>query len=196
MKRLTIIIAVIGVVVAAHAQTAHQWRDSLAVLNRLIEQQPRSTDLRLRKAAVNIELEQWEYAVEEYGRVLAIDDHNPAALFFRAYANVHLRQYALARTDYEKLLALLPLHMEARLGLAAVYERMARWRNAADEYNLLVEMFPDSAVCYAARAAFEISRKQYELALFDWEQAVSRSPQNVAYRASLADVRRKLRRGR
>ena len=196
MKRLAIIIAVIGAVGTTHAQTTHQWRDSLAVLNRLIEQQPRSTDLRLRKAAVNIELEQWEYAVEEYGRVLAIDDHNPAALDFRAYANVHLRQYALARADYEKLLAQLPLHMEARLGLASVYERMARWRNAAEEYNLLVEMFPDSAVCYAARAAFEISQKQYELALFDWEQAVNRSPQNVVYRASLADVRRKLRRGR
>ena len=182
--------------VAGKAQTAQQWRDSLTVLNRMIEQQPRSTDLRLRKAAVNIELEQWEYAVEEYGRVLAIDDSNPAALYFRAYANVHLRQYTLARADYEKLLTLLPLHMEARLGLASVYERMARWRNATDEYNLLVEMFPDSAVCYAARAAFEMSRNQYELALFDWEEAVRRSPDNTAYRVSLAEVRRKLKRGR
>ena len=182
--------------VVCKAQTVQQWRDSIAVLNRMIDQQPRSTDLRLRKAAVNIELEQWEYAVEEYGRVLAIDDRNPAALYFRAYANVHLRQYTLARADYEKLLALLPLHMEARLGLASVYERMARWRNAADEYNLLVEMFPDSAVCYAARAAFEMSQKQYELALFDWEEASRRAPQNAIFKASLAEARRKLKRGR
>lgn len=196
MRHFLTIAVLLLTAVGCKAQTAQQWRDSLVVLNRMIEQQPRSTDLRLRKAAVNIELEQWEYAVEEYGRVLAIDDSNPAALYFRAYANVHLRQYTLARADYEKLLTLLPLHMEARLGLAAVYERMARWRNAADEYNLLVEMFPDSAVCYAARAAFEVSQKQYELAVYDLEQAVKRSPQDVSYRASLADVRRKLRRGR
>ena len=58
---------------ALHAQTARQWRDSLTALNRLIDNQPQSTDLRLKKAAVNIELEQWEYAIEEYGRVLGID---------------------------------------------------------------------------------------------------------------------------
>ena len=136
MKRLTIIIAVIGVVVAAHAQTAHQWRDSLAVLNRLIEQQPRSTDLRLRKAAVNIELEQWEYAVEEYGRVLAIDDHNPAALFFRAYANVHLRQYAMlpvrllrclnSNMNWPSLTGSRPLAAPLRMLLTA-----PRWRTFA-----------------------------------------------------------------
>ena len=196
MKRLVFIIAVLTTAGAVKGQTARQWRDSLAVINSMIERQPHSTDLRLRKAAINIELEQWEYAVEEYGRVLDIDNRNPAALYFRAYANVHLRQYMLARADYERLLTFLPLHMEARLGLAAVYERMARWRNAADEYNLLVEMFPDSAVCYAARAAFEMTRKQYELSLFDWEEAVRRSPENPAYRVSLAEVRRKLRRSK
>lgn len=196
MKHILFIIVAMLTAAASMAQTSQQWRDSLAQLNRLIEQQPSSTDLRLRKAAVNIELEQWEYAVEEYGRVLAIDDRNPAALYFRAYANVHLRQYTLARSDYEQLLALLPSHMEARLGLAAVLELMGRWRNAADEYNLLVEMFPDSAVCYAARAAFEMTQKQYELASFDWEEASRRDPENVRYKVSLADVRRKLKRGR
>ena len=42
--------------------TAQEWRDSLATLNRQIENNPQSTDLRLRKAAVNIELGQWESA--------------------------------------------------------------------------------------------------------------------------------------
>ena len=64
--------------ITSFAQTAQQWRDSLAVLNRMIELQPKSTDLRLRKAAVNIELNQWEYAVEEYGRVFCLNWRIPS----------------------------------------------------------------------------------------------------------------------
>ena len=52
---------------ALYAQTPEQWRDSLTVLSKAIVQHPQSIDLRLKKAAVNIELSQWDYAVEEYG---------------------------------------------------------------------------------------------------------------------------------
>ena len=65
LRKLTIITALLFSVSGLQAQTPQQWRDSLAVLNRMIGEQPRSTDLRLKKAAVNIELNQWEYAIEE-----------------------------------------------------------------------------------------------------------------------------------
>ena len=170
------------------AQTSQQWRDSLQVLNRMIDQWPRSTDLRLKKAAVNIQLGQWDYAVEEYANVLRLDEKNPAALYFRAYALTHLRQYAQARADYEKLLQEVPLHMEGRLGLALVNEKMGRTRDALDGYNQLVEMFPDSALCYAARAAFESTQQQYDVALYDWDEAIRRQPSNADYVVTKADL--------
>ena len=163
------------------AQTSRQWRDSLTVLNRQIELNPRSTDLRLHKAAVNIELGQWEYAVEEYGQVLRIDPQNLAALYYRAYANAHLRQFQLARSDYQSFLQLSPLHMEARLGLAMVCEKMGRRTDALDQYNQLVEMFRDSAVCYAARAAYETILDMTDAALYDWDKAIRLQPTNADY---------------
>ena len=45
------------------AQSQQSWRQRLDSLNREIDRQPESTDLRLKKAAVNIELGQWDYAV-------------------------------------------------------------------------------------------------------------------------------------
>ena len=72
--------------------TSKQWRDSLEVLNGQIATSAWSSDLHLRKAAVNMELKQWEYAVDEYGLVLQKEPDNPAALFYRAYANTHLRR--------------------------------------------------------------------------------------------------------
>jgi tetratricopeptide (TPR) repeat protein len=164
------------------------WRDSLATLNSEIKKNPGSTDLRLKKAAVNIELNQWEYAVEEYGNVLRLEPKSLAALYFRAYAYMHLRQYAQAKADYETFLSVAPVHMEARLGLATVNEKMGRLTDATDELNRLVEMFPDSAMVWAARASFETTRQQYDMALYDWGEAISREPLNVDYVASQTDV--------
>lgn len=167
---------------------AQSWRDSLNTLNREIRLNPQSTDLRLKKAAVNIELGQWDYAAEEYTEVLKIDNRNLAALYYRAYANTNRRQYGQAKADYEAFLAISPLHIEARLGLATVCQRMGRMSDARDELNRLVEMFPDSALAYAARASFEVGQQQYEIATYDWEKAVTLDPQNEGYVASLADA--------
>ena len=157
---------------SALAQSSSAWRDSLAVLNKAITANPQSTDLRLRKAAVNIELEQWDYAIEEYGRVLGIDANNLPALYYRAFAHNHLRHYDMARADYERFLQLLPRHFEARLGLAMTMRRQGKTRDVTDELNRLVQMFPDSAVAYAVRADFEQEQAQYDLALYDWDEAL------------------------
>jgi tetratricopeptide (TPR) repeat protein len=71
--------------------------------------------------------------------------------------------------------------MEARLGLALVDEKLGRKNDALDEYNRVVEMFPDSAVCYAARAAFVTTLSQHEAALFDWDEAIRRQPLHADY---------------
>ena len=89
---------------------AQNWRDSLNILNQQIATSPWSTDLHLRKAAANLQLKQWQYAIDEYALVLQKDPANPAALFYRAYANTHLRRYELARNDYRDLLAIHPHH--------------------------------------------------------------------------------------
>ena len=174
--------------ITSSAQTAQQWRDSLAVLNRMIELQPKSTDLRLRKAAVNIELNQWEYAVEEYGRVLELDEKNPSALFFRAYAYNRLRRHDLAMHDYEHFLRVVPRHFDAQLGLAMTKRSMGKMMEAQDELNKLVEMYPDSAIAYAARADFEKEQQQYELALYDWDEALRLRPGNQEFLQGKYDV--------
>lgn len=170
------------------AQTQAQWRDSLNTLNRQIATQPWSTDLHLRKAAVNLELQQWQYAVDEYGLVLQREPGNPAALFYRAYANTHLRRFDLARRDYEELLGFVPRHMQARLSLAYVFQQMGRTSDALDQLNQTVEQFPDSAVVYASRASLERELGQTEASLYDWEQASRLDGKNVDYVVSQADM--------
>lgn len=179
---------VLGLAQGAGGQTAQLLRDSLERLNTELRVSPENADLRLKKAAVNIELGQWDYAIEEYGRVLDRDADNLAALFYRAYAYTNTQQLGFARRDYEHFLRLVPEHFKARVGLAYVKERMGRKTDAMDELNRLVQMHPDSAQAYAARASFETSCQQFDVALYDWQEAMRLAPDNKEYVVSCADV--------
>ena len=173
---------------SSSAQTRQQWRDSLDVLNARIGRDPNNLNLHLLKAEANINLEEWDYALAEYGKILHADERNLAALYFRAFVHVKQHHYDLARVDYEAFLRLQPAHFEARLGLAHVLQKMGRKTDTVDELNRIVQMFPDSADAYAARAAYETEMKQYEVALYDWDEAIRRKPLNEGFVASKADV--------
>lgn len=172
----------------ASAQTRQQWRDSLETLNAKIGRDPSNLNLHLLKAEANINLEQWDYALAEYGKILHVDEKNLAALYFRAYVHMQQKHYDLARVDYESFLLIQPQHFEARLGLAHVLQKLGRKTETFDELNRLVQQFPDSADVYAARAAYETEQKQYEIALYDWDEAIRRKPLNSGYVVSKADV--------
>lgn len=194
--RKFIITAFFMVAVCAEAQTPREWRDSVSVLIEAIRQNPKSTDLRLKKAEANICLRQWEYAIEEYGNVLRLDDRNLAALYFRAYCHTQLRHYDMAKADYDTFLTIQPRHFEAHLGLAQVLRKMGRRAEATDEHNLIVQLFPDSTDAYASRAAYEMEQELYDVALYDWDEALRLRPGNVDYAVSKVDALLRLGRKR
>lgn len=186
--RKPVLIIVLFWTVCASAQTPKQWRDSVSVLIEQINLHPNNVDLRLKKAEANINLSQYDYAAEEYSKVLKQDERNLAALYFRAYCYTQLRQYSMARADYDAFLAIQPEHLEAHLGLARVLQLLNRRADAVDELNRCVQMFPDSADAYAARAAYETQLKQYDAALYDWDEALRLRPNDASLTVSKVDI--------
>lgn len=186
--RKSVLIIVLFWTVCASAQTPKQWRDSISVLIEQINLHPKNVDLRLKKAEANINLSQYDYAAEEYSKVLKQDERNLAALYFRAYCYTQLRQYSMARADYDAFLAIQPEHLEAHLGLARVLQLLNRRADAVDELNRCVQMFPDSADAYAARAAYETQLKQYDAALYDWDEALRLRPNDASLTVSKVDI--------
>lgn len=188
MKPFIIILAAaMAVPVAAHAQK-NPLRDSLAAAAEVLAYHPDSIDLRLRKAAWNIELGEWQYAKGEYDYVLAREPDNPAALFYRAYCNDRIGRYNFARADYLNLLKVVPGNFEAQLGLALLNQKDRHYTEAFDGINRLVSQFPDSAVAYAARGGIEREREMYELALNDYEEASRLDPGNRDYLLNRIDL--------
>lgn len=171
------------------AQTRQALRDSLSIASEKLSFHPDSLELRMKKAAWNIQLEQWQYARDEYDYVLMRDQHNIAALFYRAFVNEQQKRYKFARLDYEHLLSIVPGNFEACLGLALLNQKDSRYTEALNQINMLVAQHPDSAIAYAARGGIEMERKMYEPAEYDYSKAIELDPSNVNYRLSRADVR-------
>ena len=187
---LVLLVAILGAsaIQAQQLSDSQRWRDSLTILNRQIAETQWSTDLHLRKATANLELKQWEYAIDEYALVLQHEPRNPAALFYRAYANTHLRRFDLARNDLNDLLVMFPNHFEGRLSLAVVLQQQGHRQEALDQLNQVIEQYADSAVAYAARANLERVMKQDESALYDWQRAEQLSPRDPLYVVSHVDL--------
>ena len=187
-KSIALVAYYLLLAIGMQAQSNQEWRDSLNAINQQIARYPYSVNLHLRKAAINLELQQWEFAVDEYKTILRNDEKNLTALFYRAYAYTHLRRYDLAKNDYNDILLVKPTHMEARVGLAYVYQLMGKRNDALDLLNIVVEQHPDSVGGYVARASLETEMKRYDEALYDWEKAKTIDPDNLDYQLSYIDV--------
>ena len=186
--RSLIIIAMLLSGFCANAQTPREWRDSVSVLIDAINKNPKDVNLRLLKGEAKINLKQWEYAVQEYGYVLRLDEKNLAALFFRAFCHTQLRHYDLAKVDYETFLTIQPEHFEAHIGLAHTLRQLGRRTDTFDELNRIVQLFPDSAEAYAARASYEVEQGLYNAAVYDWDEALRLQPSNVEFAVSKVDA--------
>lgn len=188
MRGITILLLSMFVCSGVYAQTNKQLRDSLAVVVKELSENPESTDLRLQKAGLNLRLEQWDYACNEYDWVLAHDSHNLSALYFRAYVYERQGKYSYARQDYQKLLAIVPGHFEAQLGLALLNQKDRHFTEALDMLNVLCAQHPDRSEAFAARAGVEKERGLNELAEYDFRQAINMEPDNTDYRISYIDL--------
>lgn len=169
-------------------ETREQFRDSLKAATELLAYHPDSTDLQLRKAGWNIQLEQWDYAKNEYDKILAREPYNLSARYYRAFVNEKLHRYPFARLDYEAVLTIVPSNFEALLGIALLNQKDGRQTEAYNQINQLVAMNPDSAVAYAARAGIEKERQMFSLAENDYEAASQRDPLNVDFRVNRVEL--------
>lgn len=188
--RRYVCIVMLGLVgLGAHAQSYDQLRDSLEVATDMLRKFPNNIGLRLKKASWNMLLEQWNYAKEEYDAVLKQEPNNVAALYYRAYVFEKLHRYKYAKKDYLDMLAIVPGNFNGMLGLALLHQKDMHYTEAMTLANQLVELYPDSAVAFAARGGMEAERNMLELAEYDYSEAIRLDPDNTDYIINRVDVR-------
>lgn len=197
MKKRTFVALALGLLMSLTMQAQEDrkaLRDSLRQAMEQLSYHPDSVDLRLRKAAWNMQLGEWQYAKDEYDWVINRHPDHLAARYYRAYANTQLRRYNFARLDYENVLRVVPGNFDARLGLALLNQKDHHYTEAMDGVNMLVSSYPDSATAWAARAGIEKERDMKELAVYDYGEALRREPDNRDWLLARADLLIALRR--
>lgn len=145
-------------------------RDSLAHATDVLAYHPDSVDLRLKKAAWNIQLEQWNYAKDELDKVLFLNQTNIAGLFYR-FCQRETEALQLCASRLSEPSCFGTGNFEAQLGLALLNEKDQHLTEAYDGINSLIEQYPDSAVAYAARGGMEKERA-CSTAVYDYGEAM------------------------
>ena len=105
-----LLFAAVFAVTAARAQTQQQWRDSLRVVNGLIELHPDSVGLQLDKAAVCLQLHEWEDAKarSDYADFLRMAPDNMEARFGLAYTYSRMGRSQEALDELNNLVEMYP----------------------------------------------------------------------------------------
>lgn len=172
-KTLLILLTQLSLTLGLSAQTQQELRDSVSMISKLIEEHPKAVNLYMRKAALYVELNQWEKARDEYSTVLEMMPSHLGALYYRGFVNQHLGRSSFARRDYETLLLLEPLHQNGMIGLIIVNLSEGKTTQAFDLANRLVEASPTVSAVYSTRADVELHAQQLSAAADDIERAIA-----------------------
>ncbi|MBQ8968715.1 MAG: tetratricopeptide repeat protein [Bacteroidaceae bacterium] len=149
---------------------------------------PKDLELKLCRAALHYRMGSDGRALLDYSDVLDIEPENHEALLMRAHIYASMHDARQARRDYETLLRLDPWNRKARVGLILLNDRTGRPREAMEQINATIQVFPADAMLYAIRGGMEQKRKQYEMALADLTHAIELEPQNADYYVSRATL--------
>ena len=170
-------------------QERQEWyKEALESYTSGLNLNPKSLELRLDRAALYYRMGNEGRALNDYSDVLDEQPENMEARLMRAHIYSAMHDYKQARADYDFIIKLDPLNEKAYIGLILLNDRDGRPREAMEQMNGLLLVYPNHATLYAIRGGMEQKRKQYELALADMNRAIEMEPKNADFYVSRATL--------
>ncbi|BBM84851.1 tetratricopeptide repeat protein [Candidatus Uabimicrobium amorphum] len=123
-------------------------------------------------------LKQYEKALADYNKAIAIDPDNFVAYKNRGILYQDLKQYEKALADYNKAIDIDPNNFEAYNNRGLLYKHLKQYEKALADYNKTIVIDPNNSFAYNNRGALYKDLKQYEKALADHNKAIALEPNN------------------
>ena len=129
-----------------------------------------------------MELEQYDKAIADSDRIIALEPEEATNYNFRAYVYSEAKQYDLAIADYTKAIKLLPNYAHAYKNRGQTYAKLKQYDLAIADYTKALSSYSDYssfgsnnvdyANAYVGRADVYRELKQYDLAIADYDNAL------------------------
>ena len=139
-------------------------------------------------SGLKLTVKDYDGAVEDADKALALDPGNARALYFRAAAHNLIGEYDEAARDATRGLALRPDDAPLRDARAWAYNRMGRFSDAVADAHAALESDPRDGYALANRAYADEQRGDYEAMAEDYKAAAALNPQ---FEPAYADASRR-----
>lgn len=123
----------------------------LAVAINHAPSEPFESLLRMARADIYVQQEDWDSALEELDAAVEASPETPDAYLLRARVYVSQERYDEALADYDQMITLAPDYLDAYLDRALLHREMGNYENAVSDYTHLIEGDPQNAGLYLGR---------------------------------------------
>jgi tetratricopeptide (TPR) repeat protein len=123
----------------------------------------------------------YERALGDYGKAIALDPDNPFTLIWRAETLRCLGRYDAALADASRAIKLDPRNADVYAARAIVYRDMGRSEEAIADLDRVMSLDPAATWHLAGRALNYHDLGDYEKSLADYDQAIELNPADAAW---------------
>ena len=128
------------------------------------------------RADVYLSMDEYEKAIQEYGKAIGLDPNFEKAYYNRGLAYAQQQKYPEAVADLTRAIDLNPEHATAYYNRGLVYARQYDLVQAIADYDQAIAREPADAALYNSRANAYYKIKDYQRAIADYDQAIRREP--------------------
>jgi len=177
-KKLLVAAAAVAIVCLTFTarQRAQTWRDSISLWTDVLRNNPLVPEAYNNRGAVYAGLRQYDRALADYDRALAIDPDFSRALNNRGAAFQRIGDFEKARADFDRAVGLDPKNADVYYNRGNLYMAMEDYKSAIRDYTAAVELNPLHREARNNRGNAYCRAGDYDSGLADYDFILSGNP--------------------
>ncbi len=118
----------------------------------------------------------YQGAIADYNRALAIDPQFKEIYFRRGLARSLTKDWQGAEADYTRAIAIDPQHPEAYLHRGSIRNALSNWQGAKSDFDIAAILNPNISAIYVGRGVALCELRNCKSGLKDYDRAISLNP--------------------
>ena len=118
----------------------------------------------------------YQNAIADYNRALAIDPQFKEIYFRRGLARSLTKDWQGAEADYTRAIAINPQHPEAYLHRGSIRNVLSNWQGAKADFDIAAILNPNIAAIYVGRGVALCELRNCQSGLKDYDRAIALNP--------------------